>query len=101
MRLAAGSMNNANETNSSRPSAKPNTHLYASLVKDVWGSYYGAEAVCTLIMSLIDLGFPFLERLEACYVTSRRVKDWNPENIVLLTIKKEAITVCQGCMILD
>lgn len=35
MRLPASSMNNANETNSPRPSAKPNTHLYASLVKDV------------------------------------------------------------------
>lgn len=62
MCLAAGSMNNANETNSSRPSAKPNTHLYALLVKDVRGCYYEMEEVCILIMDLIDFGFPFLER---------------------------------------
>lgn len=61
MSLPARSMNNANETNSSRPSAKPNTHLYASLVKDVRDSYYGTEAICILIMGLIDLGLPFFE----------------------------------------
>lgn len=66
MCLPARSMNNANETNSSRPSAKPNTHLYASLVKDVWDSYYGKEAICILIMGLIDLGLPFFESCTLC-----------------------------------
>lgn len=70
MCLPARSMNNANETNSSRPGAKPNTHLYASLVKDVRDSYYGKEAICILIMGLIDLGLPFFESSDAPYGTS-------------------------------